>query len=70
MVPVRHADFGIGPAGLLLRHHERADARHVGLVRQRQEIEHQPAVILDTVRERRRDRSTTGSSRLLCPSAV
>ena len=51
MVAARHADLGERPAADLPAEHERADARQVGLVGQDQQVEHQPAVLLERVRD-------------------
>ena len=40
-------DLRIGPLADLARHHEREDAREIGLEGQRQQIEHQPDVLLE-----------------------
>ncbi len=47
MVRLGHADLRIRPRALLLRDHERDDAREIRLERQQLEVEHQGDVILE-----------------------
>ena len=49
VVPTRYADLGERPAADFFAEHERADACQVGLIGQRQQVEHQPAVLLECV---------------------
>ena len=47
MMRIGDADLRIGTAGVLARHHEGADARDVGLERQRLKVEQQLDILLE-----------------------
>ena len=47
VVRLAHADLRIRPLAGLARHHEREDAREVGLVGHGQQVEHQPRMFLE-----------------------
>ena len=49
VVGIGHAQVRIGPAAQLAAQHEREHARDVGLPRQRDQVEHQPDVVLEVV---------------------
>ena len=63
MVRVGHADLGIGAAAELAADHERHDARHVALVGEQLQVEHQPGVLARTSSGTPAGRSNAGSSR-------
>ena len=56
MERVGHADVVVGLAADLGRHHEGEDARHVRLIRQRDQVEHQVDVLIEGRRAQRRVR--------------
>ena len=68
MMRVGSADFGIAPAAELAADHERRDARHVRLIRQHLQVEHQLAWS-SNVAGTPIGCSMTGSSRAPCSSA-
>ena len=45
VVSSAHCDVGIGEVAALASHHERCDAREVGLEGQHHEIEHEPGMV-------------------------
>src|SRR5262249_31076781 len=53
VVRIRYADLGIRPARDLTPDHERDDAREIGFVRQRLQVEHELGVLADRVRNPR-----------------
>ena len=51
VVLVRHPDMGKRPGTGLARHHQRPDPGHVGLIGQREQVEHQRGVLLEILRD-------------------
>src|SRR5438876_756052 len=69
---IRHANLWIGPLAELPRHHEREHSRQVRLIRHGEQIEHQPDMFLEVIRNadwrvRRRQLSTRVLFRPLDP---
>ena len=56
VMPVRDADLRIGERAELAGHHERRDARHVPLIGERHELEHQLDVLFPVLRHADRHR--------------
>ena len=51
VVGVGNAQLGIGPRADLARHHERDDPGHVGLQREHLQVEHQPRMLGERIRD-------------------
>ena len=62
MVRLGHADVRIGTLADLTRHHEGEDAREIGLIGKRQEVEHETDVLLERLRHADRFRRHVGTT--------